>query len=262
MTISQKEIKQAAELIQEAYETHQPIAPLRDSFDMSIEDAYAVQEETTKHWIKSGRILSGRKIGVTSKAVQGQLGVDQPDFGMLFSDMAYADAQEISMSHLLQPRIEGEIAFYLKNNLDQENLTLAEVVAAIDYAVAAIEVVDSRIVDWNIQITDTIADNASSGLYVLGSTPVKLKDFDHLNCGMVIEHRGQPVCSGVGSACLGNPLNACLWLAKKMLLVGRPLKSGDLILSGALGPLTPVSVNESYELKINGLGSVRANFTS
>ena len=262
MSLDQRQVMSAAASIREAYEAKSPIAALRNSYNMEIDDAYAVQEENTKHWLKQGRLLSGRKIGVTSHAVQSQLGVDQPDFGMLFSDMAFADGQEISMSHLLQPRIEGEIAFYLKNDLDQENLTLAEVVAAIDYAVAAIEVVDSRIVDWNIQITDTIADNASSGLYVLGSTPVKLKDFDHLNCGMVIEHRGQPVCSGVGSACLGNPLNACLWLAKKMLLVGRPLKSGDLILSGALGPLTPVSVNESYELKINGLGSVRANFTS
>ena len=261
MTISKKEINQAAELIQTAYETHQPIAPLRERFDMSIDDAYAIQEENTKHWIKSGRHLCGRKIGVTSHAVQSQLGVDQPDFGMLFSDMAFADSEEIPINNLLQPRIEGEIAFYLKRDLDQENVTLAEVVTAIDYAVAAIEVVDSRIADWDIQITDTIADNASSGLYVLGSRPVKLDAFDHLNCGMVIEHRGQPVCTGVGSACLGNPLNACLWLAKKMLLVGRPLKAGDLILSGALGPLTPVSMNESYEVKINGLGSVRANFS-
>ncbi len=260
MTVSQKEIEQAASLIQTAYETRQPIAPLRESFDMSIEDAYAVQEETTKHWINSGRVLSGRKTGVTSKAVQNQLGVDQPDFGMLFTDMAYADGEEIPVNNLLQPRIEGEIAFYLKNDLDNEKLTLAEVIAAVDYAVASIEVVDSRIADWNIKITDTIADNASSGIYVLGSTPVKLDDFDHLNCGMVIEHRGEPICTGVGSACLGNPLNACLWLAKKMLLTGRPLKAGDLILSGALAPFTPVGMNESYEVKINGLGSVRANF--
>ncbi|MGC6512436.1 MAG: 2-keto-4-pentenoate hydratase [Parvibaculales bacterium] len=262
MTVSQKEIEQAAGLLMGAYETHQPIAPLRESYDLTIEDAYAVQEVNTKNWIKDGRILAGRKIGVTSKAVQGQLGVDQPDFGMLFSDMAYADSEEIPINNLMQPRIEGEIAFYLGKDLDNEKLTLAEVLSAVEYAVAAIEVVDSRIADWNIQITDTIADNASSGLYVLGSKPVKLSDFDHLNCGMVIEHRGQPVCSGVGSACLGNPLNACLWLAKKMQLVGRPLKAGDLILSGALGPLTPVQENETYEVKIEGLGSVRANFTS
>jgi len=244
-----------------AYAEHSPIPPLRESYDLSIEDAYAVQEVNTRHWISHGRLLSGRKIGVTSKAVQSQLGVDTPDFGMLFSDMAYADGEEIPTHGLIQPRIEGEIAFYLGKDLNSDRLTLAEVLSAVEYAVAAIEVVDSRIADWNIRITDTIADNASSGLYVLGSHPVQLSDFDHLNCGMVIEHRGQPVCSGVGSACLGNPLHACLWLAKKMMQVGRPLKAGDLILSGALGPLTQVSTNETYELKIQGLGSVRASFT-
>lgn len=262
MSLSKKDIENAAGTIRQAYVDMAPVPALRDSYDMSIADAYAVQEVNTRHWLKEGRILSGRKIGVTSKAVQGQLGVDQPDFGMLFSDMAFADGQEVSMSHLLQPKIEGEIAFYLGKDLDMPGLTLAEVLSAIEYAVAAIEIVDSRIADWDIKITDTIADNASSGLYVLGSRPVKLDGFDHLNCGMVIEHRGEPVCTGMGAACLGNPLNACLWLAQKMLEVGRPLRAGDLILSGALGPLTPVEANETYELKIEGLGSVRAGFTS
>lgn len=262
MSLSKKDIEKAATAIRHAYADMKPISALRESYDMSIADAYAVQEVNTRHWLKEGRILSGRKIGVTSKAVQGQLGVDQPDFGMLFSDMAFADGQEVSMSHLLQPKIEGEIAFYLGKDLDMPGLTLAEVLSAIEYAVAAIEIVDSRIADWDIKITDTIADNASSGLYVLGSRPMKLDGFDHLNCGMVIEHRGEPVCTGTGAACLGNPLNACLWLAQKMLEVGRPLRAGDLILSGALGPLTPVEANETYELKIEGLGSVRASFTS
>ena len=166
------------------------------------------------------------------------------------------------MSHLLQPRIEGEIAFYLSKDLDSPGITLAEVLSAIEYAVAAIEVVDSRIANWDIQITDTIADNASSGLYVLGSRPVKLDGFDHLNCGMVIENNGEIVCSGQGSACLGNPLNACLWLAQMMIKYGRPLKAGDLILSGALGPLTQVEGGQVYEMKIEGLGSVRADFTA
>ena len=166
------------------------------------------------------------------------------------------------MSHLLQPRIEGEIAFYLGKDLDSPGITLAEVLSAIEYAVAAIEVVDSRIANWDIQITDTIADNASSGLYVLGSRPVKLDAFDHFNCGMVIENNGETVCSGQGSACLGNPLNACLWLAQKMIKYGRPLKAGDLILSGALGPLTQVESGQVYEMKIEGLWSVRADFTA
>ena len=260
MSLDQKHILSAAAAIRKSYETKSPIDALRRVYDMEIDDAYAVQEENTKYWLKRGRLLSGRKIGVTSHAVQSQLGVNQPDFGMLFSDMAFADGQEISMSHLLQPRIEGEIAFYLGKNLDSPGITLAEVLSAIEYAVAAIEVVDSRIAAWDIQITDTIADNASSGLYVLGSRPVKLDAFDHLNCGMVIENNGEVVCSGQGSACLGNPLNACLWLAQMMIKCGRPLKAGDLILSGALGPLTQVEGGQVYEMKIEGLGSVRADF--
>lgn len=262
MALKKKEIRQAADLIAGAHQTKTAISPLRDRFEMDMTDAYNIQEVNTRRWLEEGRILSGRKIGVTSKAVQDQLGVDQPDYGMLFADMAFADGESISMSHLLQPRIEGEIAFYLGKDLDQPGLTLAEILSAVDYAVAAIEVVDSRIADWKIGITDTIADNASSGLYVLGSRPVKLDAFDHLNCSMVIEHRGEAVSSGIGAACLGNPLTSCLWLARKMVEVGRPLKAGDLILSGALGPIVPVEADETYELRIEGLGTVRAEFTS
>jgi len=260
MTVTKDDIRNAAEAIRNSYETHMATSPLRDKYALTVDDAYAVQEVNTQHWLDNGRVLSGRKIGVTSKAVQDQLGVDQPDYGMLFADMAYADGETISMSHLLQPRIEGEIAFYLGKDLDQPGITMAEVLSAVEYAVAAIEVVDSRIENWSIGITDTIADNASSGLYVLGSRPVKLDAFDHLNCEMVIEHQGQTVSSGVGAACLGNPLTSCLWLARKMLAVGRPLKAGDLVLSGALGPIVPVQANETYVLKIEGLGSVRAAF--
>lgn len=262
MALTKKDIRAAADLIEGAYQTKTAIAPLRDQFDLDMGDAYRIQDANTKRWLEAGRVLSGRKIGVTSKAVQTQLGVGQPDYGMLFADMAYADGETISMNHLLQPRIEGEIAFYLGKDLDQPGITLAEVLSAVEYAVAAIEVVDSRIADWKIGITDTIADNASSGLYVLGSRPVKLDGFDHLNCGMVIEHRGEPVSNGIGAACLGNPLTSCLWLARKMVEVGRPLKAGDLVLSGALGPIVQVQANESYELRIEGLGSVRAEFTS
>ncbi len=262
MALTSADIKSAADALYQAHASHQAIGPLRDRYDMTIDEAYQIQNSNTERWLKEGRLLSGRKIGVTSKAVQTQLGVDQPDYGMLFTDMAFADGETISMSHLLQPRIEGEIAFYLAKDLDREGLTLAEVLSAIEYAVAAIEIVDSRIADWKIGITDTIADNASSGLYVLGSRPVKLDAFDHLGCKMVIDHNGESVSSGVGAACLGNPLTSCLWLARKMFAVGRPLKAGDLILSGALGPIVPVEANETYELRIEGLGSVRAEFTA
>lgn len=262
MKLNEQQIAAAADSLRNVYTTCEAIAPLRESFDMDLEDAYAVQEHNTKAWLKEGRRLCGRKIGLTSKAVQGQLGVDQPDFGMLFSDMAYVDGEEVPMNKLFQPKIEGEIAFYVGKDLDDPGVTIAELISSIEYAVAAIEIVGSRVKDWDIKIQDTIADNASSGLYVLGSQPVKLGDFDHRLCGMVIENRGQPVSVGAGAACLGNPINACLWLAKKMIEVGRPLKAGDLILSGALGPMAPVKAGESYELRIEGVGSVRADFSA
>lgn len=255
-------IDQAAEALYCAQETRTPVPAFAAAMEApTVDDAYAIQNLNTERWLKAGRVLSGRKIGVTSKAVQTQLGVHQPDYGMLYVDMAYGDGEEIPLSRLIQPKIEGEIAFYLKRDLSGEKLTLAQVMAAVDYAVAAFEIVDSRIADWKFSIIETIADNASSGLYVLGSTPVKLDAFDHRLCGMVLEHRGQPVSTGLGMACLGNPLVACLWLAKKMVAVGRPLQAGDLVLSGALGPMVTVRPGESYTLSIGGLGTLTTHFS-
>lgn len=261
MKLTKDQHKEAASKLLSVYEGGDPISPLRGLYaGMSIEDAYAIQEVNTQHWLKDGRKITGRKIGLTSHAVQAQLGVDQPDFGMLFSDMAFVDGETVPLSRLYQPKIEGEIAFYLEKDLDDPAITSAELIDAIGYAVPAIEIVDSRVKNWDISILDTIADNASSGLYILGSRPVALSDFDHLVCGMVIEHKGQPVSVGAGAACLGNPINACLWLARKMLEVGSPLKAGDIILSGALGPMLSVEPGV-YELRINGLGNVTARFS-
>ncbi len=261
MGIDQRQIESAAATLRRVYETRQPVEPIAaDLANATLDDAYAIQNLNTEHWLDRQRVLVGRKIGVTSQAVQSQLGVSQPDYGMLFLDMEYGDQEEVPFSRMIQPRIEGEIGFRIGKDLHDPNIGFNDVIDAIDYAVAAIEIVDSRIADWKISIIDTIADNASSGLYVVGSQPVRLKDFDHRLCGMVIEHRNEPVCTGAGAACLGNPLTACLWLARRMAEVGRPLSAGDFLLSGALGPLTPVQANETYELRINGLGSVRARF--
>ena len=262
MSAKTEKINLAAIALRHAHETLEPIAPIIDDLPgASLEDAYAVQELNTKHWLHKGRALTGRKIGATSQAVQSQLGVSQPDYGMLFADMEYADQEEVPFAGLLQPRVEGEIGFRIGKDLHGPNIGLTDVISAIEYAVAAMEIVDSRIADWNISIVDTIADNASSGLYVVGTQPVKLQDFEHRHCGMVIEHRGEPVCTGAGAACLGNPLTACLWVARKMVEIGRPLNAGDFLLSGALGPLVTVQAGETYELRINGLGSLRVRFS-
>lgn len=259
--ISQADLAKAAEMLRRSYENKVPCPALHDFIDATdVAAGYAIQEINTKYWLEQGRRLVGRKIGLTAKSVQKQLGVGQPDFGMLYADMAYVDGEDIPLNRLMQPKVEGEIAFILKGDLSQENMTITDVMQAIDYAVAAIEIVDSRIADWDIKIMDTVADNASSGLYVLGTEPRELSEIDLHLCGMVIEHRGEPISTGAGAACLGNPLNATLWLAKTMVEAGRPLKAGDTILSGALGPMVSVNGPGVYELRIAGLGSVRASF--
>jgi 2-keto-4-pentenoate hydratase len=179
---------------------------------------------------------------------------------MLFDDMAVPDGWEMNRKQLIQPKVEAEVAFVIGRDLDHEHITTADLLRAVEYALPSIEVVDSRIADWKIGILDTIADNASSGLYVLGNTPVKLNKIDLRLAGMVMESGGEPISVGAGAACLGNPLSAALWLAKTMARVGRPLKAGDTIMSGALGPMAPVKWGDVVEARINGLGSVRAAF--
>lgn len=254
-------IEDAAKALRAVYAGAPPIEPLRSLFDdPTIETAYAIQETNTCRWLEDGRRITGRKIGLTSKAVQQQLGVDQPDYGALFEDMDVENFGEVAASSVCQPRIEGEIAFVLKRDIPSEEPTLNDVQAAIDYAVSSFEIVGSRIRDWDIRIFDTIADNASSGKYVLSNERVKLEDLDLLNCKMMLEANGEVVSSGQGSACLGNPLLATQWLAQVMARAERPLKAGDVVLSGALGPFADVEAGKTYSLKIEGLGAVQTTF--
>jgi len=256
------EIEAAAAALREAARTRQCIAPLRATYpQLAIDSAYAIQALNTQRRLKEeGRRIIGRKIGLTSLAVQKQLGVDQPDFGMLFDDMGYGDREPIPASALLQPKVEAEIAFVMGADLNVANPSQLDVLNAIDYALPAIEIVGSRIANWDIRITDTIADNASSGAFVLGGTPRKLSEFDLRLCGMVMEHNGEPVSVGAGAACLGHPLNAVVWLARTLARLNTPLRKGDLVLSGALGPMAAVKPGDVFEARINGLGSVAAVF--
>jgi 2-keto-4-pentenoate hydratase len=255
------QIGELAARLRAAGQTYTPCEPLRQEIGIdNIDQAYAVQEINTVASLEAGCRLVGRKIGLTSKSVQKQLGVDQPDFGMLFAHMQVSDGEEISCSKLIQPKVEGEIAFILARDLIDEQLTMSDFVRSIGYAVAAIEVVDSRIKNWDIKIVDTIADNASSGLFVLGNAVRSVESMDFRLCGMVLERRGEQISLGVGAACLGNPLNAGLWLARKMVQLRRPLLAGDIIMSGALGPMVAVLPGDIIECSIANLGSVRANF--
>jgi 2-keto-4-pentenoate hydratase len=241
------------------------VSPVRDEIGKldgdALANAYRVQQINTQRHIDGGARLVGRKIGLTSVAVQAQLGVDQPDFGMLFDHMAFGDGEEIPFSNTQQPKVEAEIAFVLQRDLLHQRHTIADIIDGVAYALPAIEVVGSRIANWDIRLADTVADNASSGLFVLGSRPVKLDAFDVVGCGMVMERGGDPVSVGAGAACLGNPLNAAIWLANKMVQVGSPLRAGDVVLTGALGPMATVKPGDVFSAHIQGLGAVRALFS-
>jgi 2-keto-4-pentenoate hydratase len=236
------------------------IAPLRSTLAVDdVEGAYAVQKVNTTFWTAAGRRVIGRKIGLTATSVQRQLGVDQPDFGVLFDDMSVADGGEI-VKRLLQPRIEGEVAFVMARDFDNPRATTTDLMAAIAYALPAIEVVDSRIIGWQISIADTVADNASASHFVLGTEPRLLAGLDLVTCGMVLTVDGSVVSVGAGAACLGHPLNSVVWLARMLSSRNEPLRAGDVIMSGALGPMVPMVPNTRMRVKIGGLGSAEFSF--
>ncbi|MEM1350277.1 MAG: fumarylacetoacetate hydrolase family protein [Myxococcota bacterium] len=256
------ENKDAAEALRKAAEDASPISPLRGRLaDETLDAAYAIQEINTSWELRCGKRIVGRKIGLTSASVQRQLGVNQPDYGMLFSDMEFISGEEVRVHGLIQPKMEAEVAFVLGRDLDVEKPTLIDVLGAVEYALPAIEIVDSRIEEWDIKALDTIADNASAACYVLGTVPVALSRIDLERCGMVLERCGIPMSTGAGVACMGNPLIALRWLAHTMVAVGRPLLAGELVLSGALGPLVPIEPGQDAEARIQGLGCVRCTFS-
>lgn len=260
-------LNEIAEILWEAEVSRVPVGPIRDAIAAAasgaprVEAAYAVQQMITQKRLAGGDRLVGRKIGLTSAAVQAQLGVDQPDYGALFESMSVCDGETVSMQRLMQPKAEAEIAFVLKRDLGFGRHTVADVLNAVDYAVAAIEIVGSRVDKWNIRLEDTIADNASSSMFVLGTRPVALSKLDLSASKMVMTSReAVVVSSGAGADCLGNPLNALRWLADALARLKTPLRAGDVVLSGALGPMVPVDAGDCLTAEIEGLGSIRVAF--
>jgi 2-keto-4-pentenoate hydratase len=218
--------------------------------------AYAVQSINTRFWLGQGRKISGRKIGLTAEAVQRQLGVDQPDYGVLFADTEVANGGALKAARLLQPKAEAEVALIMARDLTKPDATPDDVLAAADCAVAAIEIVDSRIKDWRITFADTVADNGSSAFYVLGSERKPLKGLDLRTCGMALELNGRVVSLGAGVACMGHPLNAAAWLARALAAMGEGLWAGDVLLTGALGPMAAISAGDRVVAAVGGLGDV------
>lgn len=255
-------IDSAAHRLWDAARTGVPCAPVRDVLAVdAVDAAYEVaQRNVARTAAERGWRLCGHKIGLTSRAVQQQLGVDRPDFGVLFAELAHASGEEVSMSDLLQPRVEAEVALVLSKDLDLGTHTIADVIGAVDYVLPALEIVDSRIAGWDITFVDTVADNASSGRFVLGTVPIALRGLDLAAVGMSMSVNDVEVSTGTGAACLGNPLIAARWLADTMSRAGTPLRAGGVVLTGALGPMRPVAGGDRVSASIEGLGAVSASF--
>jgi 2-keto-4-pentenoate hydratase len=246
----------AAARLREAY-SGTTVPPLRETLEPAdIEGAYAIQAINTRYWESQGRRIVGRKIGLTAEAVQKQLGVDQPDFGVLFEDMRISDGGVLSRARVIQAKAEAEIALILAHDINEADPTPHDVAAASRGAVAAIEIVDSRIADWRITFADTVADNGSSAFFVLGREERSLEGLDLLGCRMSLTVNEEVASTGVGSACLGHPLNAAAWLARTLAVRGEPLKAGDIILTGALGPMVVLTPGSRVGVSIEGLGNV------
>ncbi|UGT62687.1 2-keto-4-pentenoate hydratase [Nocardia asteroides] len=254
-------VAHAADRLEQAARTRIATAPVRHLIGSEdIELAYSVQAELIRRREAAGAVVVGRKIGLTSPAVQQQLGVDQPDFGVLFADMNYSGPGVIPAGTLLQPKAEAEIAFVLGSDLADGELGEAQIRAAVDYAVAALEIVDSRVADWDITITDTVADNASSGLFVLADRRLTLDEFEPREVGMRLHVDDIEVAHGTGTACLGDPLHALGWLARIARQFGNPLRAGQIVLSGALGPMVSILPGTRLRADIGALGTVTAAF--
>ncbi|MFG1479662.1 2-oxopent-4-enoate hydratase [Xanthobacter sp. V4C-4] len=246
----------------DAFLTRRPVAPLlRRNPDITIADAYRIQERFVARRLEAGETIVGKKIGATSKPVQDFLGVYQPDFGMLTSAMVHADGATVDLGALIQPKAEAELAFVLKDDLKGPGVTAMDVIRATDYVLPCFEIVDSRITDWTIKIQDTVADNASCGVFVLGTTKGDPRRLDITLAGMVLEKNGELFSTGVGAAVQGSPANAVAWLANTLGDLGIPFKAGEVILSGSQSALVPVADGDELVCTVGGLGSCRVRFS-
>lgn len=257
-----EKIQNYGDRLYQALVEQKPIAPITDQeTELTIEEAYRIQLRMVDRRLEKGETVIGKKIGVTSRAVQEMLRVYQPDFGQLLSNMIYSEGEPIPVTSLIAPKAEAEVAFILNRDLEGPGITAADVLRATDHVLPCFEIVDSRIEDWKIKIQDTVADNASCGVFVLGSTPRSLHGVDLSVAGMVVERNGEIVSTSAGAAVQGSPVNAVAWLANTLGRLGIPLKAGEVILSGSQSPLLPVAAGDSFYCSVGGLGSCSLRFT-
>jgi 2-keto-4-pentenoate hydratase len=254
-------IEEFARNLAEAESTRVGIVPLTSiDSELTVKEAYYVQLENIKKKVEQGQKIVGKKIGLTSLAMQNLLGVDEPDYGHLLDSMVVENGGSIDIERVLQPKVEAEIAFILKKEVRGPNLTALDVLQATEYVVPALEIVDSRVKDWKIKLADTVADNASSGFYVLGGKPVKVEDIDLELLGMAFYKNGELVNTGVGAAALGNPANCVAWLANKLSEFDIPLRAGEVILSGALSAAIGARAGDTFTARFAHIGQVSVHF--
>lgn len=258
--MEQRKLETYAGLLYHSEKTRKAIPPLTETdAGLTVDDAYRIQLCNVERVVKEGQVISGKKIGLTSPGIQNQLGVNEPDYGHLFTLMD-CKRGEVKTNHFLQPKIEAEIAFILKEDLTGGNVTPEDVVRATDYVVGAFEIVDSRVADWKIKLVDTIADNASSGCYVLGTKRVPVSEIDLSKETMKLYKNGELIKEGDGSAVLGNPCNAVAWLANRLNDYGVVLKKGEVILSGAFSAAPEAARGDLFEVDFSTFGRVSAKF--
>ncbi|WP_096202350.1 2-keto-4-pentenoate hydratase [Bacillus sp. FJAT-45350] len=243
---------------EESREGIQPLTELEPN--LTPRDAYQVQLETIKQKVNDGQRIVGKKIGLTSLAMQQLLGVGEPDYGHLLDSMVIQNGGDIPFQRVMQPKVEAEVAFVLKDELKGPNVTVEDVLQATDFVLPALEIVDSRITDWKIKLSDTIADNASSGLYVLGNTPVSVDQVDLAAVHMEFYKDNELINTGTGAAALGHPANCVAWLANKLSEFDISLNPGEVILSGALSAAVDAEPGQYFKAKIDVLGEVSVRF--
>lgn len=259
--MSREHLQALARKLLEARSSGRPIDPVSTpDAPLSLEDAYAVQLEQLQAWTAEGRRIAGYKVGLTSAAIQRQLGVDQPDFGHLFQDDFVLSGEAIPITRFIQPRVEPEIAFVLGRPLAGPGVTVADAISAVDYALASLEIIDSRIADWKISLADTVADNASSGGVVLGTAPLRLDGNDLRLTGAILRRNGRIVHTGAGAAVLGSPISALVWLANTLGRLGTVLEAGSVVLPGAVTAAVDAAPGDVITADFAGLGSVTARF--
>jgi len=241
--------------------SRKPIPPLTETDPgITVEDAYRIQLRVVEMKRSAGQAVVGKKIGLTSAAMQAMLGVGEPDYGHILNGMVVMEGEKIPASDLIAPRLEGEIAFALKEDLRGPGVTLTEVIRCTEGVIPALEIIDSRVRDWKIKLPDTVADNASSARIVLGGKLTSPAGLDLRTVGMVMEKNGEVLATAAGAAVLGHPAGAVAWLANKLAAYGIALRKGEVILSGALTAAAPVAADDFFRADFGPLGDVKIKF--